>query len=104
MVPSESVNPLQDIKEQSYMTYAGIGGRTADSFVVTDRKYSADDIGVISESTVDNQKVGINAQLSMDPGITNTMGVLEPKPLDELKPANVLSVHALVFPFATHDD
>ena len=104
MVPSESVNPLQDIKETSYMTYAGVGGRTADSFVITDRKYSADDIGIISEATVDNQKVGINAQLSMDPGIMNTMGVLEPKPLEELKPANVLSAHALVFPFSTHDD
>lgn len=104
MVPSESANPLQDIKEMSYMTYSGVGGRTSDSFVVNDRKLASDDIGVISEATVDNQKVGINAQLSLDPGIVNTMGVLEPSPLDELQPANVLSAHALVFPFSTNDD
>ena len=46
MVPSESVNPLQDIKEKSYMTYSGVGGRTAESFVVRDRRLEQDDIGI----------------------------------------------------------
>lgn len=104
MVPSESVNPLQDLKESAYMTYSGVGGRTSESFVVEDRRFAADDLGVISEATVDNQKVGINAQLSYDPGITNTMGMLEPEALNDLTPANLLSAHALVFPFSTNDD
>ena len=102
MVPSESPNPLQDIKEQSYMTYAGIGGRTSESFVVNDRRYAKDDVGVISEATVDNNKVGINAQLSLDPAITNTEGMLG-ETVDP-QPANILSVYSLVFPFAAQDD
>lgn len=102
MVPSESPNPLQDIKEQSYMTYAGIGGRTSESFVVNDRRYAKDDVGVISEATVDNNKVGINAQLSLDPAIVNTEGLLG-ETVDP-QPANILSIYSLVFPFATQDD
>ena len=102
MIPSESPNPLQDLKEQSYMTYAGVGGRTSDSFVVEDRKYSKDDVGVISEATVDNQKVGINAQLSLDPAIVNTEGLLGET--TDPQPANIFSIYALAFPFATHDD
>ena len=102
LVPSESPNPLQDIKEQSYLTYAGIGGRTGESFVVEDRRYSADDVGVISEATVDNGKVGMNAQLSFDPAITNTEGILGES--QNPQPANVFSIYPLVFPFATHDD
>ena len=102
MVPSESPNPLQDIKEQSYMTYAGVGGRTSESFVVNDRRYAKDDVGVISEATVDNNKVGINAQLSLDPAIVNTEGLLG-ETVDP-QPANILSIYSLVFPFATQDD
>lgn len=104
MVPSESVNPLQDMKEAAYLTYSGFGGRTSESFVVEDRKFSKDDIGIISEGTVDNQKVGMNAQLSLDPGIRNTLGIMEPAKVDEIQPANALSIHALTFPFSIHDD
>lgn len=104
LVASEGANPLQCMKESTYMTYAGVGGRSADSFVLRDRAYAADDIGIISEATVDNQKVAINAQLSMNSGITDTLGTLETKPTDELTPADVLSNTALVFPFSTMDD
>ena len=102
MIPSESPNPLQDIKEQTYMTYAGVGGRTDESFVVNDRRFAKDDVGVISESTVDNKKVGLNAQLSFDPLIENTEGLLGES--DNIQPANFLSIYGLMFPFATHDD
>lgn len=102
MVTSEAANPLQDLKEIAYVTYSGITGRTAESFVLKDRKLSADDLGVISEGTVDNQKVGLNAQLSYDPCITNVLGVIRPS--ETIEPANALSATALVFPFSSHDD
>lgn len=104
LVASEGANPLQCVKEATYMTYAGIGGRSADSFVLRDRAYSPDDIGIISEATVDNQKVAINAQLSMNSGIVDTIGTLETKNIKDLQPADVLSNTALVFPFSTMDD
>ena len=70
--------------------------------MVNDRRFAKDDVGVISESTVDNKKVGLNAQLSFDPLIENTEGILgESK---DIQPANFLSIYGLMFPFATHDD
>lgn len=104
VVPAEAGNPVQDLKETCSMTYAGAGGRTSESFVVNDRKFSKDDIGVLSESTVDNQKVGINAYLTVDPGIENTLGILQPKSFDELEPANVLSPTSSLMPFSMNDD
>lgn len=104
MLPSEAVNPIQDLKDQAGMTYAGIGGRTSESFVIEDRKYSPDDVGVISEATVDNAKVGINAQLSFNPGITDTAGTLDSDDPNKLDPSQILSATGLLFPFATQDD
>lgn len=104
MVASEGTNPLQCTRESSYMTYSGIGGRSADSFVLRDRAYADDDIGIISEATVDNTKVSINAMLSMNSGVKDTLGTLEAKPLDEMQPADVLTNQVLMFPFSTHDD
>ena len=102
LVPSECPNPIQDLKEQAAMTYAGSGGRTSESFVVEHRKFSQDDIGVIAEATVYNGKVGINAQLAFNAGITNTEGTLAAP--DELTAGNTLSATACLFPFAMHDD
>ena len=104
MVASEGTNPLQCTRESSYMTYSGIGGRSADSFVLRDRAYADDDIGIISEATVDNTKVSINAMLSMNSGVKDTLGTLEAKPLDDMQPADVLTNQVLMFPFSTHDD
>ena len=104
LVASEATNPVQCMKESTYMTYAGSGGRSSDSFVLRDRAFADDDIGIISEATVDNQKVAINAQLSMNSGIENVMGKLQPKSVDQLQPADVLSNAALLFPFSTNDD
>lgn len=104
LLPSEMGNPIQDLKERASMTYAGIGGRTSESFVVEDRKFAKDDIGIISEATVDNGKVGINAQLSFNPAIANIDGVLAPEDPDDVTPSQALSITTLTFPFATQDD
>lgn len=104
LVTSEASNPIQCMKESTYMTYAGAGGRSADSFVVRDRRFTDDDIGIISEATVDNQKVAINAQLSQNSGVVDITGKLQPKPIEQLQPADVLSNAALLFPFSVNDD
>lgn len=103
-MPAEASNPLEDIKMYSNITYGGIGGRTGESFVTNDRRFAADDIGVLSEATADSGKVGMNAMLSFDPTIVNTLGVCESKDPHTLKPANVMSIHSLCMPFANTDD
>ena len=103
-MPAEAANPMEDIKIYSNITYGGIGGRTGESFVTVDRRYSADDVGVLSEATADSGKVGMNAMLSFDPTIKNTMGVIETKDPKELKPSNILSASASLMPYAVQDD
>ena len=103
-MPAEASNPLEDIKMYSNITYGGIGGRTGESFVTNDRRFAADDIGVLSEATADSGKVGMNAMLSFDPTVVNTLGVCESKDPHTLKPANVMSIHSLCMPFANTDD
>ena len=104
LVPSEAANPLQSIKESAEITHAGSGGRTEESFVVNDRRYTKDDIGVMAIDTVDNGKVGMAAMFTYNPGVLNTEGLTKPKEMSKLTPADVLSLPSLLMPSATHDD
>lgn len=103
-MPAEASNPLEDIKMYSNITYGGIGGRTGESFVTNDRRFAADDVGILSEATADSGKVGMNAMLSFDPTVVNTLGICESKDPHTLKPANVMSIHSLCMPFSNTDD
>ena len=104
MMNVEELGVVHDIKEKSGFTYTGVGGRTAQSFVLKDRQYPDDGIGVISETSVDSGNVGIVAQTSMDPSIVNTRGMFEHKDPNELEPTQVFSIAALLMPGATNDD
>ena len=103
-MPAEAANPMEDIKIYSNITYGGIGGRTGESFVTVDRRYSADDVGVLSEATADSGKVGMNAMLSFNPTIKNTMGIIESKDPKELEPSSIISASAALMPYAVNDD
>lgn len=104
MIPAESGSPIEDIKRLSGLTYGGIQGRTDDSFVVRDRHYEASDVGIVSESTVDNKKAGFNNTVTFNPNIINTLGMAADTPIEKLEPSQVLSIHALTFPFSCNDD
>lgn len=104
MLNAESGSPIEDMTLMCDMTYGGVGGRSADSFVISDRHYDKSDVGVVSESTVDNQKVAFNSALSYNPNIANTLGMAEDIPQDKLKASQILSPHSLLFPFSTSDD
>lgn len=104
--PVEELNPIHDIKLKTTVTYAGSGGRTAQSFVINDRKFPEDGTGVLSECTPDSGKVAINAYTSMDPVITNIRGMFDVANVDvnDLEPSNILSATSLLMPGATQDD
>lgn len=104
LTPHEVINPVQSMKEQASITYAGIGGRTSESFVIEDRKYPADGVGTISPDTVDSGKVAINATLSLDPAVVNTRGILIPRDVDKVTPAQVLSPATVLMPCVVNDD
>lgn len=99
----ETINPIYEIRTNTSLTYAGSGGRTTKSFVVEDRRYPADGVGILSEATPDSGKVAMNAYTSIDPKLANLRGMFS-NDNKKLTPSNILSVTALLFPCATQDD
>jgi hypothetical protein len=98
------INPIDDIKTYSKFSNAGSGGRSNDTFMITDRQFTEDQIGVVSEATVDNGKTGMNATLPANPTIVNTRGMVSSEDVQNLNPENVLSFTACLLPCATNDD
>lgn len=98
------INPINDIKYMCEYSHVGMSGRTQESFVVNDRRYEKDAIGTMSEAAVDNSKVGMNAQMPMNPSIINTRGMTAHVPSEDIEPSQLLSVTGLVMPGLTNDD
>lgn len=100
----EEANPIQDLREQEVMTYRGDGGRSSQSMVERTRVFHDNDVGVVSESTVDSTDVGVVAYLSPDANFTNLRGITRrhDKAIDGS--AKVLSSSALLAPCADRDD
>lgn len=99
----EESNPIANIREREGFTYRGDGGRSSVSMVERTRVYHKNDIGVVSESTVDSGDVGVIAYLSPDANFVNLRGVTR-----KLQPGDgtskLLSTSALLAPCADHDD
>jgi len=102
----EEINPVENIKDKHAATYTGSGGRTAQSFVVEDRQFPADGIGVLSEATPYSGKVAINTYVTADPLIDNIRGMfaLDNVDIEKLEPSQIISVPALLMPGSTNDD
>lgn len=102
----EDSNPIHNLKEKENMTYSGTGGRGKRSMTRRTRAFHPSDIGIRSESSVDNGDVGINCFLSANPNLTSLRGTARTeKDLSKEKGfSNILSTSALVSPFSTYDD
>ena len=102
----EEINPVENVKDKHAATYTGGGGRTAQSFVIADRQYPKDGVGILSEATPDSGKVAINTYITADPIIANVRGMYDLEKVDpsKLEPAQLLSVSSLLMPGATNDD
>lgn len=99
------INPINDIKYQSEFSHAGFGGRQSiDTFMVDDRQFPEDGIGIISEATVDSSKTAYAASMTADPTMTNMRGMTVSRKAKELGPAQLLSQTAMLAPCGTADD
>jgi len=104
IVISEESNPVKNINEKESVSYVGFGGRGKVSMVARTRLYGKEEIGTISEATVDSADVGINTYTAANPKFNSLRGTTDrydPK-LDT--PTNVLSTGALLSPGADMDD
>lgn len=97
----EDTNPIQNLKESEVITFAGTGGRDKDTMTKPTRAYHPNDVGILSESTVDSSGVGTIAYLSANPNIDNVRGLASTKKV--ITPTSLLSTSALVSPASTND-
>ena len=98
------INPVQNLKEVEAVTYGGVGGRSGRSMTKKTRIYHENDMGTISESTVDSGDVAINIYTSADPQFTSLRGITKRYDLDKTGVTALLSTSALLSVGATNDD
>lgn len=101
----EESNPVHAIKEKEKVVFGGAGGRSGQSMTAKHRAFGKDSIGIISEASVDNGKVGTITYMTADPNIVNLRGIM--KPLDDLANAprtKLQSTAMLLSPGSDMDD
>lgn len=97
-------NPVNELRETEGVTYIGEGGRSKRSMVAKTRRYHKNDMGTISESTVDSGDVGINIYFSANPQIISTRGFAVPADPKKTGASSMVSTSAMLSPFADRDD
>jgi len=98
----DEINPVQDLKADESITYVGEGGRSKDAINKASRAYHANDIGIVSEATVDSGDVGVNNYLSANPAFQDMFGMKGDT--SDVNTTNLLSTSALLAPGVMHDD
>ena len=98
------LNPVATLKEAEAVTYGGVGGRSSLSMTKRTRGYHANDMGTISEATVDSGDTGINIYTSADPSFTSVRGVSNRFDLKKPNVTSLLSTSALLSPNSDQDD
>lgn len=100
----KDINPINNLKEISAITYTGHGGRSGRSMTRNQRAMDPNDQGTLSEATVDSADVGFNAYLSVAPRFANTEGMIKPPIGAASSAASLLSAAAMVSPTINCDD
>ncbi len=98
------INPLSTLKDMEAVTYIGEGGRGSRSMTKDTRGYHVNDMGTISESTVDSTDVSINIHTSADPQFTSLRGMSKRFDMAKPNPTALLSTSALLAPASDRDD
>jgi hypothetical protein len=98
------INPIEVLKIQESVTYLGVGGRGKESMNRETRIYHKNDMGVISESTVDSGDVGVNAYTSSNPLIKSMRGITDNFDYTKHGSGNLLSTTANLWPSASSDE
>lgn len=100
----KDINPVENLKQQEAVTYNGTGGRNSRSMTKATRIYDRNDMGTISESTVDSSDVAVNTYLSADPQFVSLRGVSKRYEIGKTGATALLSTSALLSVAADRDD
>lgn len=98
------INPVHALKETEAVTYSGVGGRSKRSMTKNTRAFHPNDLGTISESTVDSSDVAINVFTTANPQFTSLLGLSRRFDAKRDGATAMLSTTALLSPGAVRDD
>lgn len=100
----KDINPVENLKQQEAVTYSGTGGRNSRSMTKNTRGFDPNDMGVISESTVDSSDVGVNTYTSANPQFISVRGVTKRYEIGKTGATSLLSTSALLSVASDKDD
>ena len=106
----DSVNPVNELKSKSIVTFKGPGGiNISQAFPLEKRAFSDSMMGVIGMSSVDSSGVGIVKQITLNPRIKSTRGYLNTitdiNQADDMSFSQMATPEEAAIPFINaHDD
>lgn len=98
----EDSNPIRNLKHKEVVIFGGVGGRVSRSMTEKHRAFDETHMGITSESTTDDSKVGTVVHLTADPNYSSIRGTV--KALKDREPAKLVSPSMLLSPGADRDD
>ena len=102
---TEDINPILDVKESESVTLSGADGLSKDATPKMMRRYHKNDIGLISEATVDSSDVALNISLSPYAKLKNVRGLVDMGNTETLdNKAKVYSTSVMLAPMSEYDD
>ena len=101
---ADDANPMYNVRDKEVVIFGGTGGRSTRSLVARTRVFGEADVGVISESTVDNGDAGAVTYLTADPNLTSLRGTTRHVDFDTDGPAKLMGTAALMAVAADRDD
>lgn len=102
---TEDINPILDVKEQESVTLSGADGLSKDATPKLLRRYHQNDIGLMSEATVDSSDVALNISLTPYAKIKNVRGLVDMNNQEVLdNKSKVYSTSVLLAPMSEYDD
>lgn len=103
-VQVEESNPVKNVNESETVTFMGSGGRSRVGMVDRTRVFGQNDMGTISEATVDSGDVAINTYTTANPMFNSLRGLTDRYDPKDMEPAQMLSTGSMLSPSADRDD
>lgn len=100
----KDINPIENLKQMEAVTATGSGGVAGRMMAKINRIYDKNDMGVISESTVDSADTAVNTFLSATPIFDSVRGTANRYEEGKTGTASVFSTSSLSSPASDRDD
>lgn len=102
---TEDNNPITDAKEIEAITFSGMDGLNKDATPINMRRYHENDIGFVSEATIDSGDVALNTYLTPYARFKDVRGLIDMDNQDHLEnKAKLYSTSVMLSPGSDQDD